>query len=408
MYGKKRISIWNFIFEIVILYTIMPIISRAISTYLTTYFMLLIITLIYFHTILRHSSKSFNEYGGLLLPFVIFQLATFTYRTNSIFLWGYSVLLWLLPLIIGYYFTRYRIKDITIITKIIVIAFILTTATTCVGLIQNPFASRELATISSSQDANAIMYNWKNIGGYEFVYFLVLLYPILILAYKQKKINVLFTIVGTAMIFVTVILSEYATALLLIMCTSVLFFCKKNLSNHGVYILLIFCTLILVFCSEYISQFLTYIAESIGSDTIGERFLALAGGSDTLKAFDDNRIELYQLSLNTFFEHPVLGTFLSGNSVIGGHSFILDILAQFGLVGGVLLFFMYKKIYKYFIEIFKCQAGYGYILWAFLQTILLSTINTGMWLEILAMLIPILASNIYGYGETSNENSLDS
>ena len=210
------------------------------------------------------------------------------------------------------------------------------------------------------------------------------------------------------MIFVTVILSEYATALLLIMCTSVLFFCKKNLSNHGVYILLIFCTLILVFCSEYISQFLTYIAESIGSDTIGERFLALAGGSDTLKAFDDNRIELYQLSLNTFFEHPVLGTFLSGNSVIGGHSFILDILAQFGLVGGVLLFFMYKKIYKYFIEIFKCQAGYGYILWAFLQTILLSTINTGMWLEILAMLIPILASNIYGYGETSNENSLDS
>lgn len=406
---KKWISIWNLIFGIVILYTIMPIISRAISTYLTTYFMLLILLLIYFHTILRYRSKSFNEYiGGLMLPFVFFQLAMFTYRTNSILLWGYSVLLWLLPLIIGYYFTRYRLKDITIISRIIVIAFLITIVTTCVGLIQNPFASRVLATISSSQDANAIIYSWKNIGGYEFVYFLVLLYPILILAYKEKKVNLVFTAVGTVMIFITVILSEYATALLLIMCTSILFFCKKNLGKRGVYILLIVSTLILVFCSDYISQFLTYIAESIGSETIGERFLALAGGADTLKSFDDNRIELYQRSLNTFFEHPIVGTFLSGNNVIGGHSFVLDTLAQMGILGGVLLFLMYKKIYNYFIAVFKYQVGYGYVLWAFLQTILLSIINTGMWLEILAMIIPILVSQIYGYGEINYENTLDS
>lgn len=409
MYRKKKFSIWNLIFGIVILYIIMPVISRVISTYLTTYFMLLILLLICFYTILGYKSKSFNEYvGGLMLPFIFFQLAMFTYRTNSILLWGYSVLLWLTPLIIGYYFTRYRIKDITIISRIIVIAFFVTVITTCVGLIQNPFASRVLATISNSQDVNAIIYNWKNIGGYDFIYFLVLLYPILILAYKQKKVNLVFTAIGTVMIFTTVILSEYATALLLIMCTSVLFFCKRDLGKRGVYILLLVSVLILVFCSDYISQFLIYIAESIESETVGERFLALAGDPSTLKTFDDNRVELYWSSINTFVSHPFLGTFLSGNNVMGGHSFILDTLAQLGMLGGVLLFFMYKKIYKCFIAIFKYQAGYGYVLWAFLQTILLSTINTGAWLEVLTMMIPILVSNIYNYGEINYENSLDS
>ncbi len=409
MYKKKEISIWNLIFGVVILYIIMPIISRAISTYLTTYFMLLIVLLIYFHTILRYRAESFNDYiGGLMLPFVFFQAVMFTYRTNSLLLWGYSVLLWLIPLVIGHYFIQYRIKDITTISKIIIIAFSITIVTTCVGLIQNPFASRVLATISSSQDVNAIMYNWKNIGGYEFVYFLVLLYPILILAYKQRRVNFVFTAIGTFMIFATVILSEYATALLLIMCTSILFLCKKNLDKRGVYILLIVSTLILVFFSDSISRFLTYIAETIGSETIGERFLALAGGSDTLNSFDDNRIELYQRSLNTFLEHPIIGTFFSKSSAIGGHSFVLDTLAQMGILGGLLLFFMYKKIYNYFIAIFKTQVGYGYVLWAFLQAILLSIINTGMWLEILAMIMPILVANIYRYGDKNYENTLDS
>lgn len=408
MYRTKSISIWNLIFGVMILYIIMPIVSRAISTYLTTYFMLLIVLLVYFHTIIRFGTNGFNEYiGGLMLPFIAFQLAGYTYKTNTILLWAYSVLLWLVPLIIGYYFTRYKKKDIGSVSKTIVIAFIITTITTCVGLIQHPFAARVLATISSSQDENAILYNWKNIGGYDFVYFLVLLYPILILAYKQKKVNSFFTVIGTMMIFATVILSEYATALLLIMCTSILFFCKRDLNRQSVYILLIVSALLLVFCKDYISHLLTYIAESIGSETISERFLALAGGSDTLKSFDDNRIELYQRSLNTFLANPILGTFLSGNNLIGGHSFILDTLAQFGLLGALFLFFMYRKIYNYFIAIFKNKTGYGYILWAFFQTVLLSTINTGMWLEVLALIIPILVTQIYN-GEKSYENSLDS
>lgn len=409
MYKKRGISVWNLVFGIVILYIIMPIISRAISTYLTTYFMLLIVLLIYFHTVLRYRAKSFNEYiGGLMLPFIFFQVIMLPYRTNSILLWGYSVLLWLIPLIIGYYFTRYRIKDITIISRVIIIAFLITIVTTCVGLIRNPFASRVLATVSSSQDANAIIYNWKNIGGYEFVYFLVLLYPILILAYKQRRVNLAFTVIGTFMIFATVILSEYATALLLIICTSILFFCKKDLNKQGVYMLLLVSILILVFCNDYISKFLAYIAKTIGSETIGERFLALAGGADTLNSFDDNRIELYQRSLNTFFTHPILGSLFSENNAIGGHSFVLDTLAQMGILGGAILFFMYKKIYNYFIAIFKAQVGYGYVLWAFLQTILLSIVNTGMWLEVLAMMIPILVSKIYGFGEVNYENTLDS
>lgn len=46
---------------------------------------------------------------------------------------------------------------------------------------------RILATLESANDANAVLYAWENIGGYEFIYMVVLLYPLLILAYKRKK-----------------------------------------------------------------------------------------------------------------------------------------------------------------------------------------------------------------------------
>ena len=53
------------------------------------------------------------------------------------------------------------------------------------------------------------------------------------------------------------------------------------------------------------------------------------------------RLELYELSWNTFIENPLFGSFQSPD--IGGHSFLLDRLAYFGIIGGLpfFLFFYY-------------------------------------------------------------------
>lgn len=408
MYQRRGISIWNLIISLTIAYTIMPIVSRFISTYLTTYFYLLVVVIVFFGIVFGNGSDSLNEYaGGILLPFILFQGFSFFTRTDSIVIWGYSVLLALLPVVIGYFVTQYRIYNVPFYSHAIVFMMLATAITTSFGLIRFPYAARVLATISSSQDATAITYNWYNIGGYEYIYSLVLLYPILIMAYKQRRVNLIFTIVGTVLIFATTILSEYTTALLLLLISSSLFLVKRDLRKKDVVILLLIAILFVAFFNDYVSQFLSYIGTLTGSETMSERLNALAGGQAGLEASESNRIFLYQKSMNTFLSHPLLGTFLSGGGGLGGHSFVLDTLGKYGLIGAALLFFMYRKVFRCFVQPFENEAGYGFVLWTFVQAILLSCINTGMWLDVIAMMMPILVCVIYRYGEVAYEDPLD-
>jgi hypothetical protein len=408
MQRKRGISVWQLIIAFTMLYTVMPIVSRFVSTYLTTYFYMLVVVAVVVAILFAKRGDSFNEYaGGVLLPFILYYACTYFLRTNSITLWGYQILLELLPIIIGYYITRYKQQQVKFYSQVLCVALIITMITTCIGLIRFPSAARILATIASSQDAAAITYNWNNIGGFSFIYTIVLLYPIFIMAYKQKKINLFLTICGTVLIYATVLLSEYATALLLLMLSTALFFVKKNLTKRDVRILLLIGLVVLVLFSSFLSQLLTYVGGLTGSQTLSTRFTALAGGQTGLESTDDNRIQLYQRSFTTFLQHPLLGTFLSGGGGVGGHSNILDILGQYGLLGATLLYFMYRKIYRYFVAPFQDKPGYGFVLWTFMQAILLSVLNPGMWLSVLTLMVPIFVGHIYGYGDTSYENSLD-
>ena len=52
------------------------------------------------------------------------------------------------------------------------------------------------------------------------------------------------------------------------------------------------------------------------------------------------------------------------------------------------------------------ENGFGAILWTFLQAILLSSINTGMWLNVIGLMMPVLVSWIYGYGQTMGYNEI--
>jgi hypothetical protein len=268
-----------------------------------------------------------------------------------------------------------------------------------------------LATVDSTDEA-AILYNWYNIGGFDFIYMIVLLYPILIMAYKQRKIHLPTALCGTALVYATVLLSEYTTALLLLLLSTVLFFVKRDLTKRDIFLLLVIGVVLLLVCQSVLPQLLAYIGTLTGSETVSERLAALAGGTAGLEASEDNRIFLYRRSLTTFLQHPLFGTFLSGGGGVGGHSGILDILGKYGLLGAGLLCWMYRKIYRYFVAPYKDMPGYGFILWTLLQAIVLSVLNPGLWLSVLALIVPIFVSHIYGGhiygdGDTSDEDSLD-
>lgn len=101
-----------------------------------------------------------------------------------------------------------------------------------------------------------------------------------------------------------VILSEYTTAFLLILITSLLFFAKRDLTTKDILIFLFFSVVCTFVLEDVLSNFLHWVGELTGSETMLERLNALAGGKTGLEQSESNRIFLYERSIRTFF--PIL------------------------------------------------------------------------------------------------------
>ena len=402
-------NIRNLMISYVIIYTIMPIVARLTSRFLTAYFYMAVVMVLVVLLIASNRSVVSDNNGFFVLPFIFYGLLTAFNTHEDILMWGYQILLFLLPPIIGYYFTKDNNRIKPVYSKLIILCIMITMITTIIGCIRNPNAARVLATVDS-QDKESFIYDMQNIGGYNFVYYIVLLYPVLILSYKMRRIKLLPVLILASVVFLTIVYSEYTTALLLFMISSFLFFTKRNLSAKGIIIISILAIMCLLFFTDVIADFLRWLSNMLGSETIGSRLDALAGGRKGLENSEDNRIELYLKSIKMFLEYPLTGTTVFGYSITGGHSFILDYIAQFGMVGGIVLFFMYKKVIFSFMMPYKEKIGFGYIVWVFIQAIILSIVNTGMWLEVLCLFTPILLHWIYGNEkkEVKDETALDS
>ena len=391
MARNNRLSFTMLLIMIVIVYSIMPIVNVFFSRYLTTYSYMLVCVLTLAIIIFSNGSQSLNSYVSILLPFIFYELLTFFNRSDSIVMWGYQVMLFLLPVALGYYLfyeqddTSRKLSFVTFRFAIIV-----TIITTIVGCIRNPSAARILATIATSQDTQNISFSWQNIGGYGFVYTVVLLFPLVIYAYKQKRISLFAFLLFLISAFALAIVTEYTTALLLLMISSIFIFVSEKLSFKGmVWIGIIGIVFVMLF-QDTVNDFLLGLASRLNSETLAERLTTLAGGQTALEASEDNRIWLYRYSFDTFLSHPLFGTMFGGSGRIGGHSAILDTLGQYGIIGGAALFCMYRKVYRVFVAPYREHNGYGFIVWTFIQTIFLSAVNTGLWFSVLALFMPLM------------------
>ena len=406
-----NLTIRNLIISYILLYSIMPIVSRLTSSYLTTFFYMGLVVILVVLILALDRPENLNEYFTFLLPLFLYELLTFFSVSGNRIFWLYRVLLVMLPVILGYYFTQDLSRIKNSYSRIIIIAIIITMISTIIGCIQNPSAARILATVNSS-DTQSYQYDMANIGGYNFIYIIVLLYPIAILAYKTRRIRLFPAIIIALLVLLTIVSSEYTTALLLFIISSFLFFTKRTLSAKGIIIISVFAILFLFVFSSYIVDFLHWLGEVVGSDDIARRLNALAGGAAGLEQSEDNRLELYRYSIENFLKSPFFGTLFNEWRSSGGHSFILDSLSYFGLLGGSLLFFVYKRVFMRFFYPFKDKPGYGYIVWTFIQVIILSIVNTGIWLDVLCLFVPLLLYWIYGTEtkteEVNNEDTVDS
>jgi len=395
-----NLQIIMLLITVILVYSITAIVPRLISTYLTTYFYLIVLALCFVLVLVSRGEKSFNEYIVLVIPFIIWKLLIYFIERPSIIDWGYTALVDFTPIVLGLFIAkRLEFDKIKFLAIVIILSVLITMLTTYIGLQQYPDAARYMATVANPNEAQFVRYNMMNIGGYNFVYITVLLYPLVIYAYKREKIKLFWVIVFAVLELMVIIATSYTTALLLWMLSTVFIFFNKGFKVKNLIIVVVLAILLFFVLWDLIAAGLELLADNIGSKDIADRLRDLAGGGEGLSESEDPRLELYLRSLNTFIAHPIIGSLGGGT---GGHSFLLDNLAKYGLIGVALFGTLYTVIFRKFYMPYKNTKGYGYIVWMFVQALILSTVNTGMWLYVLCLYIPTLLAFIDRGGPREN------
>ena len=407
MQEKKKFSILQITLILIIAYSIMPIVARLFSMFFTTYAYLLVLIIAFFSIIVLKGQEIIHQVIGLIIPMFMMEILIYVVTDPSLVLWVYVVILDLLPALLGYYIVHYEnYTDLRVFVFALFIIVAITIVTTIVGLQIYPNAARYLATVSDANEEDNITYNLMNIGGYEFVYIINFLYPALIYGVKKKKIPLFIVIIYGIADFFLIVNSSYTIALLLFIASTVFIFFKRDLKVIEIFLILILTIIFALIFFPLLSDLLLALAKVIDNKDISERLVAMAGGREGLDNLDDNRVELYMISLDSIINSPIFGGMFTGTR-IGGHSFIIDFVAQYGLLGLLALVFIYRAIYEKFYMPYKNTQGYGYIFWAYLQVLIASLINTDMWLTVLTLFLPMIFAYFNHEKGNEYENIMD-
>lgn len=367
----------------------MPVVGRVISTYLTTYFMLSIVLMI----LLNFIYWRLNWWSNLLFPLLSILTIQCLYKIGhgqEVTLTIYGGLLSLCPILIGLRMQTMPSRQQKTLFRVMSIAVIITIITTISGLSTHHGAARILATIEDSNDLRLIQFEWLNIGGFSFTYILLTLYPIIIGFIKETCNKLWVKVLIIWLIATYYIEAEYMTGLMGFIVISSLWFMPKRTSVKNLFTLIIFLLIFIVVFKDVIANVMYDSATSSESVILKERFSYMADGLSGVENTSDAKLreDVLMESLNGFLASPVLGNWYKGGGV-GGHSYILDFMSLYGLVGLILLVKSYKVIFRQFYLKYKGTSYYSYAIMAFFTAIVLSTVNTGNhWLE-LTLLIPL-------------------
>ena len=198
----------------------------------------------------------------------------------------------------------------------------------------------------------------ENMGGEEYlfatpdyamVYGMALIFPVFLQKWRnapRKTMDRYFYFVCAALVFYVVLVSQFATALLISIIGAVVFFLIGMRNNKRTFITtsVLFTVFILHLTGLDIIT-LKFMASNI-SGTWADKLndFALTLSNDSLTGSLSFRSELYMQSLNTFLQSPLAGIMAKPFGSLGGHATAIDILGLSGLLGFIpfLLTFIYN------------------------------------------------------------------
>lgn len=302
----------------------------------------------------------------------------------------------ILPLLYIYIYKYNKIK----LGKSLIIVYIVIILTTCIttylGYRIYPTASRELATGEISQSPLYYIYLSYNIGGFSFIYNLLLLSILLICTiknpsiFKRNRIVTLLCIASLIIIGLVILKSQYTTAILLFFVSLVLLVLHSKFKIKYIFTVVSIGIFIVFMLREPLSSKLMLISENIESYDVSQRIYDISQyiiGEHTSDNSDlDAREDLYKKSVETF-SNNILGTW--NNKNIGGHSFILDNMAKYGILGIIMIIIMIYKLYKLYISQIKNDRIIGYAYYLLLIYIILAIVNPHIFTDIIMFVLPL-------------------
>jgi|SRR5690625_1988245 len=244
------------------------------------------------------------------------------------------------------------------IGTLVLISLFITGITTLIGLISIPSAARMLTSSSTLVEDN-FMLNSKNIGGFDFVYGLIIFIPTLIsfMIFRRTrgKINLLKLsfLLLIILIFYITLKSSFTIALISLILGIVLGLISKMKPRSIILVIILSCVVYQLLPNETLGGYLNKVAYNLENPYVSERLHDIGNnlkGVQSTSSHLSNRTILYDMSFNTFIDHPITGVgpyyYVSGVGV-GYHSQILDDLARYGVFGLSFYLLFFYTFYKY-------------------------------------------------------------
>ncbi len=363
-----------------------------------------LLALIYLYIINNAKGNLLNKVFSVIPIFIVPALNMLTVGKVPLINFLYSVFQWISWPLIGFFVVdNLSLKSQRIVLWAFLSCFIITSITTIIGCNMYPSASRALANgnfLESDADI-AAMYRSMNIGNFQFVYTLVLMVPLVLCLCNhnlQKKA------LGYAIVFLfiyTILKTQYTTALILSVVTALYLILPSSHNPRTAKRWFVVLFALALVALPLISGVLQFIASIVGSEQMADRFneLSMSLGGQQLDEESDFGARLYfwSLSFNTFINHFLTGVYFITDvshryMYIGGHSFILDTLARFGIISLFLLIWMFNTIYKLYIRPYRHRPEYIFVLTTFALNIVQCFVNTISIEIVFVFFIPVIMS----------------
>lgn len=354
------------------------------------------LVLLYLSTYMVCGAKRFNRYFLLSIPIMGLSWLAIFYSSFQSF--GvpikelYGLAQQLIYFIVGIYIMDskdYQMAKRVLIT--ILLVFIATSVTTYIGDTIYPTASRDLTGLANQENSiTTSLYLSMNIGGFSFIYNIVLMIPIVIGQYKNRLMVPVLAMSLLVLFYLVVEKSQFTTAFLLSVLLSPLFFIQKSFNARAAFKYMAILFFVFLMVRAILPLLLDIFSSNVSGDAVQTRLVELSDflsgeGSGTNSDLEA-RQDLYSASYEAFLSSPLWGTL--DKTKVGGHSYLLDAMGVYGLLGLLLYFICWRKLYRVYFKPIATRKWFGYFLMVFLLAIIMTIVNPQMNMMFLLLIIP--------------------